>query len=78
MACQAYLSEETFTLHNAKINPSKYDEVIDATKMSYGGTNLVIPSKSGSYISLKQIDLTGIAGIEITAMAPKAQLDAEQ
>ncbi len=69
-------SEETFTLRNAKINPSRYDEMVDATKMSYGGTNLVIPAKSGSYISLKQIDLTGIAGIEITAMAPKAQLDA--
>ncbi len=70
-------SEETFTLRNAKINPSKYDELVDATKMSYGGTNLVIPSKSGSYISLKQIDLTGITGIEFMAMAPKAQLNAE-
>ena len=70
-------SEETFTLRNAKINPTKYDEVVDATKMSYGGNNLIIPSKSGSYISLKQIDLTGITRIEFTAMAPKAQLNAE-
>ncbi len=70
-------SEETFTLRSAKINPTKYDEVIDATKMSYGGTNMIIPSKSGSYISLKQIDLTGIASAELMAMAPKAQLNAE-
>ena len=70
-------SEETFTLRNAMINPTKYDEVVDATKMSFGGNNLIIPAKSGSYISLKQIDLTGIIRIEFTAMAPKAQLNAE-
>ncbi len=70
-------SEETFTLRNASINPTKYDELVDATKMSYGGNNFVIPSKSGSYISLKQIDLTSITSIDISAMAPKAQLNAE-
>lgn len=69
--------EETFTLRNAKINPAKYDEIVDATKMSYGGNNFVIPAKSGSYISLKQIDLTGLTSIEISASAPKAQLNAE-
>jgi cytochrome c len=70
-------SEETFTLRNAKINPVKYDDVVDANKMSYGGNSFIIPSKSGSYIGLKQIDLTGISRIEIIAMAPKAQLNAE-
>ena len=70
-------SEETFTLRNAKINPTRYDEVVDANKMSYGGNSFIIPSKSGSYIGLKQIDLTGISKIEFTAMAPKAQLNAE-
>lgn len=70
-------AEGTFTLRNPAINPSKYDEVVDATKMSYGGNNFVIPSKSGAYISLKQIDLTEITSVEITAMAPKAQLNAE-
>ena len=70
-------AEETFTLRNATINPVKYDELIDATKMSYGGNSFIIPAKSGSYISLKQIDLTGISKIEFTAMAPKAQLNAE-
>ena len=70
-------AEGTFTLRNGNINPTKYDEVVDATKMSYGGSNFIIPAKSGSYISLKQIDLTAITRIDITAMAPKAQLNAE-
>jgi len=69
--------EGTFTLRNPAINPTKYDEVVDATKMSYGGSNFVIPSKVGSYISLKNIDLTGITSIAFSAMAPKAQLNAE-
>ncbi len=70
-------SEETFTLRNAKIYPVKYNEVVDDTKMSYGGTSFIIPVKTGSYISLKQIDVTGISHIDLTAMAPKAQLNAE-
>jgi cytochrome c len=70
-------TEETLTLRNPKVNPTKYDELVDVTKMSYGGNDLAIPSKSGSYISLKQIDLTSIARLEIAAMAPKAQLNAE-
>jgi cytochrome c len=69
--------EETFTMRSASINPTKYDEMVDATKMSYGGNNFIIPSKSGSYISLKDVDLTGITGVVFTAMAPKAQLNAE-
>lgn len=69
--------EEIFTLRNASINPTKYDEVVDANKMSYGGNSFIIPTKSGSYISLRQVDLTGITSIGFTAMAPKAQLNAE-
>ncbi|NNV57937.1 ThuA domain-containing protein [Limnovirga soli] len=70
-------TEETFTLRNPSINPTKYDELVDATKMSFGGNNFIIPSKNGSYISLKQIDLTAISSIQFSAMAPKAQLNAE-
>jgi cytochrome c len=70
-------SEEIVTLRNATINPTKYDEVSDVNKMSFGGNSFVIPTKSGSFISLKQIDLTAITGIELVAMAPKAQLNAE-
>ena len=71
------LGEETFTMRSSSINPTKYDEVVDATKMSYGGNNFVIPTKTGSYISLKDVDLTGITSVVFTAMAPKAQLNAE-
>ena len=70
-------SEEIVTLRNATINPTKYDEVSDVNKMSFGGNSFVIPTKSGAFISLKQIDLTAITGIELVAMAPKAQLNAE-
>lgn len=70
-------AEGTFTLRNPSINPSKYDVFSDVTKMSYGGNNFVIPSKSGSYVGLKQIDLTAITRVEVTAMAPKAQLNAQ-
>ena len=45
--------------------------------MSFGGNNFVIPSKSGSYIGLKQIDLTGISHIDISAIAPKEQLNSK-
>lgn len=70
-------AEGTFTLRSASINPTKYDELVDATKMSYGNNNFIIPSKSGSYISLKGVDLTAITSIDISAMAPKAQLNAQ-
>lgn len=70
-------SEETFTLRSASINPSKYDVFSDVNKMSYGGTSFIIPSKPGSYIGLKNVDLTAITSIEFVAMAPKAQLNAQ-
>ncbi|SDG20511.1 ThuA domain-containing protein [Chitinophaga filiformis] len=69
-------SIDAITLRNPNINPTKYDIVKDATKMSYGGNSFIIPTQAGSYIGLKHIDLTGIAGIEFIAMAPKAQLNA--
>lgn len=69
-------SEETFVLRNPSINPTNYDEINDATKMSYEGNKFIIPAKSGSYAGLKNIDLTGITQLELAAMAPKAQLNA--
>ena len=69
-------SEETFTLRSPKINPSDYDLINDVNKMSYGGNRFVIPTKSGSYVGLNNIDLTGVTQMEITAVAPKAQLNA--
>ncbi len=69
-------SEETFTLRNPKLSPHKFDEFSFVNKMSFGGNELAIPTKSGSFISLNHIDLTGIKQLELMAMAPKAQLNA--
>lgn len=65
-------SEETFTLRNPAVNPHAFDEFKDVNKMSFGGNRFVMPTKSGSYVALKQVDLTGIAEVEIMAVAPKS------
>ncbi|MEO7988540.1 MAG: ThuA domain-containing protein, partial [Chryseolinea sp.] len=39
-------SEETFTLRNPKISPHKFDEFSFVNKMSFGGNELAIPTKS--------------------------------
>ena len=70
-------SEETFVLRNPKINPSNYEVFDNVNKMSFNNTKFVIPSKSGSYIGLNKIDLTGITQVAINAAAPKQQLNAE-
>ena len=70
-------SEETFVLRNSKINPSNYEVFDNVNKMSFNNTKFVIPSKSGSYIGLKNIDLTSITRVDINAAAPKQQLNAE-
>ena len=70
-------SEETFVLRNSKINPSNYEVFDNVNKMSFNNTKFVIPSKSGSYIGLKNIDLTSITHVDINAAAPKQQLNAE-
>ena len=69
-------SEESFTLRSPSINPTNYDEIVDVNKMSFGGNKFIIPTKSGGYVGLKNVDLTGITQMEFTAVAPKAQLNA--
>ena len=69
-------SEETFTLRSPNVNPSDFDEFSDVNKMSFGGNRFVIPTKSGSYIVLKNIDLNNLSQVEVGAAAPKAQLNA--
>jgi cytochrome c len=44
--------------------------------MAFNGTRFVIPTKSGAYITLKNIDFTSLTQIEVMAVAPKAQLSA--
>ena len=69
-------SEQTFVLKSSKLNIHGFDEFVDVNKMSFGGSNLVIPAISGSYLTLKQVDLTGIAALQLGASAPKSQLNA--
>lgn len=69
-------SVDSIVLRYPGINPTKYDIIEYATKMSFGGNSFIIPTKSDSYIGLKHVDLTDIKAIEVAAMAPKAQLNA--
>lgn len=70
------LAEKTFVLRSSKMGPHDFDEYVDINKMSFGGSQFAIPAKSGSYMTLKNIDLTEIAAIEVAATAPIAQLNA--
>lgn len=69
-------SEQTFVLKNSKLDAHSLDEYAEINKVSFGGNNLAIPSKSGAYLALKQIDLNGIVAVQIAASAPKPQLNA--
>ncbi|MEB2774132.1 hypothetical protein SYJ56_02380 [Algoriphagus sp. D3-2-R+10] len=69
-------AEQTFVLRSAKVDVHGFDEFADVNKMAFGGSNLIIPALSGAYISLKQIDVTGLAALELGASAPKTQLNA--
>ncbi len=72
----ALKSEQSFVLRNSKIDPHGFDEYVDINKMAFGGNNLAIPSKSGAYMIMKQVDLTGVSEIQVGATAPKPQLGA--
>jgi cytochrome c len=69
-------SEQTFVLRNAKVDAHGFDEYVDINKMAFGGNNLAIPSKSGAYTAIKQIDLNGLSELQLLAIAPKPQLNA--
>ncbi len=69
-------SEQSFVLKNSKIDPHGFDEYTDINKMAFGGRNLAIPAKSGSYMAMKQIDLAGLKELVVMATAPKPQLNA--
>jgi cytochrome c len=69
-------SEKTVVLRNANVNVHSFDVYEDVNKMSFGGNNLFIPSKSGCYVALKQVSLNGVTGMTVLATAPKAQLNA--
>ncbi|SKC09424.1 ThuA domain-containing protein [Dyadobacter psychrophilus] len=69
-------SEKTLVLKNAKVDMHSFDVYEDIMKISNGGMNLAIASKSGAYIVLKQTDLNGISELQLQAVAPKPQLNA--
>jgi cytochrome c len=69
-------SEQSFALRNSKIDAHGFDEYTDINKMAFGGRNLAIPAKSGSYMTMKQIDLAGLKELVVMATAPKPQLNA--
>ena len=69
-------SEQTFVLRNSKIDAHGFDEYVDINKMAFGGSNLAIPAKSGGYMAIKQIDLSGLKELIVLATAPKPQLNA--
>ncbi|HEV7380297.1 MAG TPA: ThuA domain-containing protein [Dyadobacter sp.] len=70
-------SEKTVVLHNAKVDVHSFDAYENVNKMSFGGNNLSIPSRSGAYMAMKQMNLKGISELLVLAMAPKAQLNAK-
>lgn len=69
-------SEQSFVLRNANVDAHGFDVYDNVNKMSYGGNNLAIPSKSGAYMTIKQADLNGVSEIHVMASAPKPQLNA--
>lgn len=69
-------SEKTLVLKNAKVDMHSFDVYEDIMKISNGGMNLAIASKSGAYVVLKQTDLNGISELQLQAIAPKPQLNA--
>lgn len=69
-------SEQTFMLRNALMDAHGFDTYDNVNKMAYGGNNLAIPSKSGAYMGIKQVDLAGVSEFRVMAIAPKPQLNA--
>ena len=70
------MAEKSFILRSTNVGPHDFDEYVDVNKMSFGGNKLAIPAKSGAYLVLKQIDLSGLSALQLQVTAPKAQLNA--
>jgi cytochrome c len=69
-------SEQTFVLRNAKVDAHGFDEYVDIVKLVFGGNNLAVPTKSGAYMAIKQVDLGGLSELVVSAIAVKPQLGA--
>jgi cytochrome c len=69
-------AENVVILRNAVLDVHGFDVESDVTKMEFNGTKLLMPQKSGAYVALNDIDLTGLSSIQIFASAPEAQVNA--
>ncbi|WP_310586688.1 ThuA domain-containing protein [Marinilongibacter aquaticus] len=69
-------SEQACVLRNTKLDVHAFDAYDEINKLSFGGNNLAIPSKTGSFMLLKQVDLNAVQAIQVAATAPKPQLNA--
>jgi cytochrome c len=67
-------AEQVYTLRNAKVPPHNFDKYEDINKMTFGGNAFCIPTKTGAYMALIQVDLANVDFVEIVASAPTAQL----
>jgi cytochrome c len=66
----ALAAAKTLVLRNTNIDPHSFDEVKDVNKLSFGGSNLLLPAATGAYLVLKDISMTGISAINFVATAP--------
>ncbi len=70
------LAEKSFVLRSTHLGPKDYDEYVNVNKMAFGGMKFAIPTNSGAYMALKQIDLSGLSSLNFQATAPITQLNA--
>ena len=69
-------AEKVIVLRNSILDIHAFDVETDIMKMTFNDMKLLMPQKSGAYVSLADIDLNGISAIAVSAMAPKAQVNA--
>jgi cytochrome c len=67
----ALSAEEIYVLRYPTLSPHACDYINNAQKMSFGGMKFCIPSGTGAYMGYKQIDLTNVYQVRISASAPK-------
>lgn len=69
-------SERTLILRNSLLDIHAFDTESDVMKMTFNDMKLLMPQKSGAYVTLEDIDLNGISALVVYALAPEAQVNA--
>lgn len=72
----AQTTEKIYVLRNPNVSTHGGQQYTDVQKMTFGGMKLLLPGKSGSHMSLEDIDMTGVTRIDFIATAPKAMMNA--